>query len=452
VTTFIMITMVEWMTGLGLLAMMRSKMPRSMSLPLALLIGMFVHSVIFLMTDVLQIGMGLNTMIASAIVGLVGTHLWWSRTKAFYTGLLARPKWTLTMYDMVTLWTALVAGFYVVWAAWYWPVTPFDAMAGIDLVARQAIEEGTIVNRVFTDESLRGFLSNQPFYAPFAMIMQIIYRLFGFGYGQVWLGVASVMFSWFMFSALRHVAHPFIAGVLWLLLLFTPEMLGYTYLLQTDYINAVFLGSAVVLLYLSVTHADFDALGASIVLFAAACWSRSETVGLVVLGLSASLWVLRTSLNDGRRWRYVAAASAASVGMFALWSILYVQVLLPVRPDITAEMRGLDLAVFSQVVTSFFANVVIDTELWGLTFILLVAALVLNVVAKRSTAPTLVLIWIGAVTVGLLIVGTLFTSAIVEQTLRRGIFKLIPLVFLYVAASPIASMLGERLNAWEHRR
>ena len=449
---FIFVTILEWFTGFGVLATFRTRMPRSMSVPLALMIGMFIHSILFIGVDILHLGMKQSTMVGSAVVGLLLSHLWWKRVSPWYGELFARPRFTLRMYDFVTLWAAGAAGYFVVWAAWYWPVTPFDAMAGIDLVARQTIADGTVVNRVYSDPTLNGFLSNQPFYAPFAMLMQVIYRTMGFGNGQVWLGISAVMFSWFMWSSLRQVAHPFIAGVLWLLLIFTPELLGYTYLLQTDYINAAFLTSAIVLLYFSAQNEEFDAWAASAVLFAAACWSRTETIALVGLGLIVSIPFLFRQHPRRMVLKYVITAAAAGFFTFALWNVLYLQVLLPSRPDAASELIGFDPSRFSTVFVDTFTNVILDKGLWAATFVLFAAALILNLVIKRTGAPYIILMWIVAIFIGLEIVGTIFTAAVVEQTLRRGIFKLIPLIFLYVAASPIMVEGGKRLAAWEARR
>ena len=211
---FFLILILQIMMGLGILAVVRTQLPRTMSIPLAVLSGMFAHTVLLFCIDLMQLGIGRDTMISTAVCGAVAANVWLARTGPWYRELLGKPTGRLHMHDVIAVGFALILGYYVVWATWYWPVTPFDAMAGIDLVAKQTIVEGTIVNRVFTDASLEGHLSNQPFYAPFTMLMQVIYRLLGFGYGQVWLGVAAVAFSWFLWGALRRVVQPFIANIL----------------------------------------------------------------------------------------------------------------------------------------------------------------------------------------------------------------------------------------------
>jgi len=60
-----------------------------------------------------------------------------------------------------------------------------------------------------------------------------------------------------------------------------------------------------------------------------------------------------------------------------------------------------------------------------------------------------VAVWALAILLGLVATGTVFSSAIVEQTLRRGIFKLVPLMFLLMATMPVVQHLAKRLERWE---
>lgn len=237
---FVITILLHWLTGLGILALARLDVKRSVLLPAALLLGMYVHTVGVFALELFHVSLTTGSILGVLAVLAVAANAWWKRVAPGYRRLLARPKWTLHMYDVAALLISTGPLYIAVWATWYWPVTPFDAMAGIDLVARQTVLEGHINNQVFLDPSLKGLLSNQPFYAPYAMLMQVIYRSMGFVYGQIWLGVQCILFAWLMFAWLRTYVHAFIASVLWLLLIMTPEWFGYQFLLQTDMANAVF--------------------------------------------------------------------------------------------------------------------------------------------------------------------------------------------------------------------
>ncbi len=451
-TTFVAVLLLEWIAGLGILASTQSRLPKSMVLPVALLLGMFLHNVLFFGVDLIRFGLNETMLLATAVLGAVISNVWLPRVQSFYRWMFESPRFTLRMYDVLTLGFACSTAYYVVWAAWYWPVTPFDAMAGIDLVARHAVEEGTIANRVFSDVTLAGHLSNQPFYAPFAMLNQVMYRLMGFAYGQVWVSIVAILASWTFWAAMRNVVHPLIANVVWMLLILTPEMLGYTYLLQTDYLNAAYFCVAVTLLYLSADRKSATAWWPAAIMFAAACWSRTETVLLVGIGLVCCVAVWRAESWKGAMRSFLLATGLTSVGMFLLWNGLYIRTYLPVQPNVSRELIGFNAARFLQVAGGLFSNVIFDHGLWGAAFLVFAIVFVWNIVATRRVGSVLLLIWILAVLVGLILVGTVFSAAIVEQTLRRGVFKLIPLLYLWVAATPLLNNWSNRLTAWEKGR
>ena len=452
--TLFLLLILQILTGMGVMACTNTRLPKAMVVPLGLLVGMFVHSVAFFGVDLIHWGLSFPTMVASGTLTAVASHCWIRRGREVYSWLFSNPAFTLRMYDVVALGFAVTTGYYVVWAAWFWPVTPFDAMAGIDLVARETVYQGTINNKVFTDASLAGFLSNQPFYAPFAMLMQVMYRLLGFAYGQVWLGIMAVAASWCFWSVLRLYTHPFVANILWLLLIFTPEFLGYTYLLQTDYLNAVYFSLGVMLLVMSVSdavenRATYKTLPLSSIMLAGACWSRTETIILVGIGLIACLALWQAQSFKKERLTFMLGTAMLCGIAFFMWNGYYLQSVLPVRPDTASELVGFSASRFVEVVSSTLSNVVADTGLWGIAFILFAAMLLVNVIAKRNVGNLMLLAWIVAALLGLLVVGTVFSAAIVEQTLRRGMFKLLPLLFLYIAALPIVQEWGLRLQQWE---
>lgn len=449
---FVLTVLLQWIMGFGAIGSLNTKLPRSVSVPLALIVGMFIHTVLFFSVDLWNLGMSQTMLTVTGIAGVILTHTWWSRVRVFYDDLFKKPVFTLQLYDVVAIGMGLTVGYYVVWAAWYWPVTPFDAMAGIDLVARETVEQGTIVNRVFTEPVLVGRLSNQPFYAPFAMLMQVMYRLIGFTYGQVWLGVMAIAFSWFLWSAYRTVCQPFIANVLWLLTILTPELLGYTYLLQTDYANAVFVASGAMLLAMSLERDDVSAYGVAALLFAAGCWSRTESILLVTLGLLATMPLLVKKHGVMNAIKYVGVAGVLSFLFFAVWNLFFIQVYLPVRPDTASELIGFDPGRFISVVGNTFSNVILDKGLWAASFLVFAIIFVVNLVMTRTMGSLTTLIWIVMIWLGLEIVGTIFAAAVVEQTLRRGIFKLIPLMFYFVAAAPIVARWGQRITTWQMGR
>lgn len=446
---FVLTLLLQWIAGLGVLALTRIDVKRSVFFPVALLLGMYLHSVGVFALELMHIGIHTTSILSVLFIIALAANAWWPRVAPTYKRLVQRPKWTLRMYDVAALVISTGPLYIAVWATWYWPVTPFDAMAGIDLVARQTLLDGHINNQIFSDPSLRGFLSNQPYYAPYAMLMQVVYRSIGFAYGQVWLGVQCIAFAWLMFVWLRAYTHPFIACVLWLLLIMTPEWFGYQFLLQTDMANAMFFAIGVWFFVESLRGRQTSWLIVTSLFLAAAAWTRTETIVIIALALAASLpWTIRAlGLKKALTWSGVIAAT--SLLSFALWHWLYFAAYLPVAPNSAAELTGFDSARGFSIASQFFGDMIKNLWLWGYTIVLFVVVMVASVVTARRVGNPLMLVWIGCILVALVLVGTVFTSALVDTTLRRGIFKVLPLMVLAIAQAPLVQRLSERLSRWE---
>lgn len=440
------------LAGAGILGACRLRTTRTITLLLSMFAGMFVHTVAFFACDLIGVPLSATSMFLSAIVPVLATVPLWKTTRELLAHLQAPSKHTIRMYDLPVIGLSGYIFYMILWASWYWPVTPFDAMAGIDLVAKYVVKDHTIVNSVFTHPSLQGQLSNQPFYAPFAMLMQSIMKFIGFAHNQVWVGIISVSFSVLVWAILRQLVHPFIAAVLYLLYLLTPEMFGYTYLLQTDYINAVFMVVGVYLFWQGAEQSNRSTIIASAIFFAAACWSRTETILLVVIGCAAGFMWLRSSFGMRNALIMLGSMVALCGVVFALWHVLFFKYYLPVRPSTSEQLVGFEVGRFVEVVSATWTSVISRIDYWGVIVWLFIAVVSASTVLYRRISSAMLLIWIAAILVGLWLAGSIFSAAIVEQTLRRGMFKLIPLFTFAIASSQLVTSASERLTAWELRR
>jgi hypothetical protein len=450
--TLVLTLVLQLASGLGVIALLRPRITRRVALPSAVLIGMFLHTVVLFLFALASVELTRSVGMITAVIAAVLPHLAWPRVSSAYTQWVRMPQWTLSLSDIVTLGFASYLAYAAFWAASYWPVTPFDAVVGIDLVAKTAVEDGTLVNRVFTDPFLSQHLSNQPFYAPFAMLLQVIYRLIGFTSGQIWVPIVAVCFMWITWAELRRTLHHMLANVLWLLLLLTPEMLGYTYLVQTDYLNAAMFVPGVLLLWRAVREDDRGSMWLSTVFFAAACWSRTDAIILVELGLVASLPLVARATSWKNAIQTFAVQSAVMGVVFAVWHVLFFNAYLPVRPSTSDQLLGFDVARAVDVATSLFTNVIADVDYWGWLFILAPLVIIINTVRSRKLEPAVPLVWLGVLVLGFIVIGTIFSAAIVEQTLRRGIFKVIPLVVIAMAGTQLMQTASRSLTKWEAGR
>jgi hypothetical protein len=446
------IVALEFALGLAVLGRLRVQLSRPMTIALSVISGMFLHSLLLFLTQLVNIPISVGSIVLSALAGVVALHVPPRQLSSYYAGLFRSPRWTLSMYDVVTLAIGIYLLYISVWATFYWPVTPFDAMAGIDLVAKTAVQEGTLNCSIYRDPILAGHLSNQPFYAPFAMLQQVITRSIGFPFGQVWLSVLSISMYTFMFTFLRERVHPFIADVLWIFFIMIPELYGYTLLMQTDFANAVYYSIGGILMIMAIEQKKTSLLWASTLFLAGAAWSRSESFLLVgVMMLAMIPWLVKTwSTRQALTW--MVATGSIVIAVFALWHVLWFRAYLPVRPDTAAELIGFDPARFLSVTGLMFANVLSDVGYWGMTFYGFIAIVAVDVAytlwKKVSWNIVLPAMWILVTFVVLLVVGTIFASAVVDQTLRRGLFKILPFVYMFIAGTTVFQLASQRLQRW----
>jgi hypothetical protein len=452
VLMLVLMLMMQWGIGLGTIGAIGYRVERSTLLPLSLLLGMFLHTVAMFLAQLAGVPLSMQTMLVSGTIVLVLPVVRWKTLRNTLEGLFALPRIRPTLYDVVIFGFVGYIGYMVVWASWYWPVTPFDAMAGIDLVARYAAKDGMIANQVFTDPSLQGQLSNQPFYAPFAMLMQVMMKLIGYPYTQIWVSIVAICFWWFVWSVLRRLVHPLFAGLLLVLFVLTPEMLGYSYILQTDFANAAFFTIGCVMLARSIDEEQLGGVVVSALAFAGACWSRTETPLLVVLVGAVALPKMLRVFGPAKGLIGAVSVLAMSTFTFGLWNVVFFNSYLPVRPSTSEQIRGFDFERFTEVVASSWSSVITSTELWGWIVWLFLGVLVIDIIINRRISQPIILGCIVAAVLGLFMVGTIFSAAIVEQTLRRGMFKVIPLMVIAIAGSGIVSSASSALFSWEAGR
>ena len=171
--------LLQFLIGFGLVDRFGVINKLGQKISLAILLGFFVSSVSIFALELLHVKLTIVSILSAlALTALIINynlqHLINRLLHAF-----TEDKDTLEVYELAFFLTAGYLLFFSVWRSFYIPVTPYDSIVGIDLVAKQAVKEGHIVSSIFSRPDFRPFLSTQPYYAPFTMLMQIIYRSAG---------------------------------------------------------------------------------------------------------------------------------------------------------------------------------------------------------------------------------------------------------------------------------
>lgn len=361
---------------------------------------------------------------------------------------LRRPALALSEIPIVLLILLLLAE--SVWKCIFAPGLTRDAIVGMDLVAKIAVEEKTIASSVFTGPELAGKLSNQPFYAPFVMLMQLLFRLAGEPLGKVWPAALFVSFVVFIHGWLRERLHPLLAGFFVLCFVATPIVHSYSYFVVTDLANAIFFGMAVLFLhrYLesrSAPESGFRDLATAAVFMTAVTWSRSEAVFLIPYGAFLLLW---GRLPWRRRLRDAALFAVPPAAAFLLWHGLYFSLYLGTRPTNQFIPGLMNPGEFLDLSRQFL-GLLGDPSLYGSMFYLFLLVLAADLVRTRRLPRPALLGWFPFLFLLFLLVVHHFPAASVDLTVKRGFMKLFPLILVVLGTSPALAALSKRLSAWE---
>lgn len=171
---FVLIT--QFLSGFGLMTRLRAVTTGYSLLGLSMLAGLGLSSgipiilqLIYLPIAPIPVFAGLAVMAGLSLLLLQGQS-------AYLRVLFSRKRLTLRLCELpfLAFW-----GYLLVISAWkcaWYPNIPFDTIVGPDLVATLAVREQTLISSVFTEHlQTVSVFSNQPFYAPFTALQQIIY-------------------------------------------------------------------------------------------------------------------------------------------------------------------------------------------------------------------------------------------------------------------------------------
>ncbi|MFD2572084.1 glycosyltransferase family 39 protein [Spirosoma soli] len=455
---FVIIT--QFLIGLGVVTRLRAVTNGYSLLGLAMLVGLGVSSA-------LPFGLAFAHLPIAPTPMLIGLGVWAAlslillRNQSTYLRKVFAPNRLsvrLCELPFVAFWGYLL--FISAWKCAWFPVTPFDMQVGPDLVATFAVREQTLASSVFTEHLPSvSVLSNQPFYAPFTAMQQVIYLLAvdstgPFAFGKVWLTVLVVAFGLFFYAELRERIHPLLAGLLLTLLACTPELFAYTFLVQTDWANAAFLASGVLLFQRYLDSAQRGSLMGSVLMLALACWTRTETIFFVLPG------ALLVFINRIRSSPAVGLIQSAGLFLACLvpvlfWNYGFLRGCVPLPPQIHLgqlhDVAGNHLQHLVAIFAGMNKQVVFNANHWSYAVPIFLLLTTLNLVVFRDKNGLPVLIWLLSIYLlfGLLI--QYVDGANIPYTFRRGFFKLLFLMYIYLSNTTLFDWLSVRLYQWEGR-
>jgi hypothetical protein len=465
----IFLILCHFISGYGVLTLFSIRQKTAVTIALSLLLGIAVASFIPFLMQLFYLSLTPVTVFFSLAITALALNIpailharrnGAAAIRSFRDRFSAIRTFRVPAYEIPFL---LILGFLVfvsVWRCYYLPPTSRDVLSGPEAIAEYAVSEHTMINSFFNVDL---FTTNNQFKSPFLISLQMIYKMAGFPFGQLWLSIVFVSFIVLLYQLLKEKLHPIIAGLLLLLLMMTPELYAYTFMVLYDYSNMVFFFLSLYFLFdyyktstpsqTPVTRTFYFAG----LLMGIATYIRSETLVLAVFFIPVTLLM---QFREKYSYRKIALTN----GLFLLPSLLgyylpvqlYIKHYLPVSYDVAGliNQHPSDLAplfkrygdICSRLLTGEFA-----VHLWGYFMFVWAAFFVGELILLRrfNKEARNWLYAIGVVFVGLGLLGYLLPLFDLVDTTKRGLFKILPLMLLYLANNEGLIRLSAWIGGWE---
>jgi hypothetical protein len=453
VVALLLLTLLQFISGIGVLALLNISLRNGLKFPLALLLGVAVSSLVPLLLQLLYIPLTSFSVFSALVITALLLNLNMARSIAQWDALFSSIRFTWKLYEMpfILLITAIVV--ISVWRCYYLPPTPRDLTSGAELLAEYAVREHTMINSVFTIDLTS---TNNPYKPAFITSLQIIYKYAGFSFGQLWLSVIFVSFTLMLYQLLCDSVHRLLAGILLLCFMAIPELYAYTFMVLFDYSNAVFFFLSVYLLTVYFREQAPRYLLLSALLMGIATYIRPETLVLAFFFFPLLVYRLFGSQTIGRVAMHCTIFVLPSVLLYALSVVLYNGYYLPATYEVSGQINHhlLQLQPFFDRFIAMHTSLLFGSRgvtLYGYFMVLFLLLLVPEAVIYKLRFSSTAKVWLYAllvVYIGLPFLGYLLPLLNLQDSTKRGLFKMFPLMLLYMAHNRLLARLSAYLGKW----
>jgi hypothetical protein len=342
------------------------------------------------------------------------------------------------------------------WRSFYFPPNSRDMLSGPEVLAEYAVREHKIINSVFTVNLETTNNYQKP---PFAMDLQIIYKYYGFVFGQIWVSILSLSFILFLFQVLRQRLHPLLACTLLLFFFAIPEVYAYSFIMLFDYPNMVlfFLGFYFLLHYFQ--SGKKNEFYFSAILFGFATYIRLETLVLIAMFVPA-LWFY--ALRNKLVIKHVALQTITMLAIpyffYFIWVNVFMKYYMPITFDVTKQvsthftsLQPLFDRFYDMNDQLLFGR--LSKPLWGHFFKVFIAMSVAEMVVLRKLSRESRNWWYAVLVVyfGLPLLGYLIPLVDLLNTTKRGLFKMLPFMLMVLANNGLLQKLSDAITRWENK-
>jgi hypothetical protein len=457
ILTIIGLTIVQFIIGLGILSCLNIQGKSFMRIAVAVLSGIMIFALIPYVLQIIQIRLtGINIAIGIAVVTIVCNiqiKKNWNYLKDITKSLRLKPR----LYEIPFFLLIGLIFFIGAWRCFYEPPLSRDLTSGAEAIAEYTIKEKTMINSVF---SVNLDNNNNIFKSPSITSLQVIYKYAGFPFGQVWLISVVLFFLIFIYSVLREKLHPIVAGTLLLFLIAVPQMYAYSFIVLFDYTNAVFYTITCYFLFKYFKEKTTNNLIFAAIAGGFATYLRSETPLLIcLLGLILLIYFIREKTSFMTMlWQGCLFIGIPFLFYFVTswWYIHMLPATYPVSEQINKNLgdlqplfdRFIDIngqLLFSDISTALYGYVLYLFLLFLIAEILFVFV---SWIKKRKVSDASSTYWLLAILtvyLGVTLIGFLLPLADLNNTTKRELFKLFPLLVIYLSYNKVMVKLSEKI-------
>jgi len=442
----------QMLAGWGLINYFRPALKPSIILPLSVIMGVAVFSVVPFLLQLFYIPVTCTNVFAGLLFATlllnIGLYKNFLRLKMTFAG----TTFKIAIYEWPYLLAITAIIFVSVWRCFYFPPTPSDVTTGAEAIATYTVKEKTMINSVFSVTQNGNTLK-----PAFLTSLQVIYKYAGFPFGQVWLSNIFISFIIILYHILNSTLHRVITGLLILLFLAIPEMYAYTFMILYDYSNSVFFFLSVFFLIRYFKDQRINDIAFAGLLCGIATYIRPETL-LLCVGVLPLIW-FSNSKNDTGFFKAGISQALFIIPTLLFYVVavyIYINSYLPEVYNIGEQLNKnlFDIKAAWHQFTQTNSVLIFSNDgitYYGYFIFVFLGLFLLELIIKRkwnATAKNYLYVT-GLIYLLYPLLSHVLPGVSVENTVKRAFFKLFPLMLLYMANNELLVQLSGKIKKWE---
>jgi len=453
-TAILFLAILQFFMGFGVLTLLRIQIGFIYFLALSVLLGIAVFSLVPFLVQLCYLPLSSTNLFIALITICALLNIKLRPAMLHLRNQFRNTKLAVRLYEVPFIIVICLIVFISVWRCFYFPPTPRDLTSGAEAIAEYAVKEKTMLNSIFTVDLSS---TNNQFKPPFITSLQIIYKYAGFPFGQIWLSTVFISFIIFLYTALRQQLHPILTGLLILAFLAIPEMYGYTFMVLFDYSNAVYFFLSVYFMIMFFENREYNYLAFSALLMAVATYIRSETLVLACFMAGAvSVNQFRQKAEIRKRFLLAIMFLLPPALIYLLTVSVYIHLYLPVPYNIEGHINQhlANVQPFFERLTAMNSKLIFSNDginYYGYFFFIFILLTLTDFAWKleRSVRSRNFLYGVLVIYLGMPFLGYLIPLMDLDNSTKRGLFKIFPLMLLCMANNEFLLYISGQISKWE---